>query len=320
MISVIIPVYNCKTTLPEVLHGLAKQNVDWGMFEIIVVDDGSTDGSQNIAREFSATSPVWTAFLSQPNQGAAAARNAGIQQARGEILLFLDADIIPTPMIVSEHAAFHRCHPAATDAVRGRVMLSPAIDLSQQVVLDQTYLKDERPMETRIAWTDFVTNNISLKRSLLKDNDLRFDERMLRNEDVELGYRLTQVGLKLFYHSGALGYHYHPMTLARHIERAKIHSRSYAIWFNRQPHVKNDLVRLGKEQNYGFVTRRSRLARKMKHYGKAVLVNGLTVHLLAVLGRMTLRKHGELARQFFRHVYQYYFRTNLRRQSRILAR
>ncbi|MFZ5516573.1 MAG: glycosyltransferase family 2 protein [Candidatus Zhuqueibacterota bacterium] len=320
MISVIIPVYNCKTTLPDVLHGLAQQKPDSEMFEVIVVDDGSTDGSQFIAREFSATSPVWTAFLSQPNQGAAAARNTGIQQARGEILLFLDADIIPTPTLLAEHAAFHRTHPAVTDAVRGRVILSPAIDLSQQVVLDQTYLKDEQPLETRIAWTDFVTNNISLKQRLLTENNLRFDERMLRNEDVELGYRLTQVGLRLFYHSGAVGYHHHPMTLAKHIERAKIHSRSYAIWFNRQPHLKNELVKMGKEQNYGFVTRQSRFARKVKHYGKTVLVNGLTVHLLTMLGQMALRRRGELARQFFRHVYQYYFRTNLRRQTRLLAR
>lgn len=320
MISIIIPVYNCIHTLPRVLNGLLEQTPGAGSFEIIVVDDGSTDGSGVFAKKFSETSSVRTLFLEQSNQGAAAARNTGIQQARGDIILFLDADIIPTETLLAEHLKFHQLHPEITDGVRGRAILSPEIDASRQVVLDQTYLKDEGPMETRIAWTDFVTNNISLKRKLLTDNGIFFDEQMLRNEDVELGYRLTKVGLRLFYHSGAVGYHLHPLNLEKHIERAKIHSRSYAIWFRRNPGMKNELVELGKESNYGFVTRQSRKSKIFKHYAKAALVNSVSVHIFKALGKSMMAFNPELARQFFRHVYQYYFRTNLKRQSRLLVR
>lgn len=319
MISVIIPVYNCIRTLPNVLNELLKQTPGAGPFEIIVVDDGSTDGSGIFAEEFSEKSPVRTLFLTQSNQGAAAARNAGIQHARGDIFLFLDADIIPTKSLLEEHMNFHRIHPDITDAVRGRAILSPEVDSSKQVVLDQTNLKDESPMDTRITWTDFVTNNISVKRKLLTDNGIFFDEQMLRNEDVELGYRLSQVGLRLFYHSGAVGYHYHPLNLEKHIERAKIHSRSYAIWFKRNPALKNELVELGKESNYGFVTGQSRKSKIVKHYAKAALVNGVSVHVIKSLGKAMMAFNPDVARQFFRHVYQYYFRTNLKRQSRLLV-
>ncbi len=319
MISVIIPVYNCIRTLPNVLNGLLEQTPGAGPFEIIVVDDGSTDGSGIFAKEFSKKSPVRTLFLAQSNQGAAAARNAGIQRAHGDILVFLDADIIPTKTLLEEHSKFHSIHPEVTDAVRGRAILSPEIDASKQVVLDQTYLKDESPMETRISWTDFVTNNISMKRKVLTGNEIFFDEQMLRNEDVELGYRLTRVGLRLFYHSGAVGYHFHPLNLKKHIERAKIHSRSYAIWFKRNPALKNELVKMGKESNYGFVTGQSRKSKILKHYAKVALVNGVSVHLVKALGTSMMAFNPNVARQFFRHVYQYYFRTNLKRQSRLLA-
>jgi len=320
MISVIIPVYNCIITLPKVLNGLLNQTINSNQFEIFVVDDGSTDGSGDFAKDFGATSPVRIKFLTQSNKGAAAARNAAIQHARGDILLFLDADIIPTHTLLEEHLKFHRIHPEIMDAVRGRAILSPEIDQSKQVVLDQTYLKDENPMQTHITWNDFVTNNISVKRKLLVDNSIFFDEQMLRNEDVELGYRLTQVGMRLYYHSGAVGYHFHPLNLEKHIERAKIHSRSYAIWFKQMPKLKNELVELGKESSYGFVTRNSPVSKIVKHYLKMALVNRVTVQILKALGKKIMAFNTNLARQFFRHVYQYYFRTNLKRQSRLLAR
>lgn len=90
-ISVIIPVYNGQRFLAQAVNSVLKQTVPPG--EVIVVDDGSTDGSADIARSF--PTPVCTIF--QENKGPAAARNAGVKEARGQLIAFLDADDIWLP-------------------------------------------------------------------------------------------------------------------------------------------------------------------------------------------------------------------------------
>jgi glycosyltransferase involved in cell wall biosynthesis len=85
LVSVIIPVYNGSRFLGDALRSVVRQ--EYPELEIIVVDDGSTDGSAQIATEFAGVR-----CFSQPNQGPGAARNAGIERARGEIVALLDQD------------------------------------------------------------------------------------------------------------------------------------------------------------------------------------------------------------------------------------
>jgi glycosyltransferase involved in cell wall biosynthesis len=89
-VSVIVPVYNSEKTLDSCLDALQNQTVPASFFEVIVVDDGSSDGSQNIKHLF----PQFH-FLSIEHQGPSAARNYGVQNASGEIILFTDADCVP---------------------------------------------------------------------------------------------------------------------------------------------------------------------------------------------------------------------------------
>ncbi|RPI11975.1 MAG: glycosyltransferase family 2 protein [Acidobacteriales bacterium] len=85
LVSVIIPVYNGNRFLGDALRSVVRQ--EYPALEIIVVDDGSTDGSAQNAAAFAGVR-----CLSQPNQGPGVARNAGIEQARGEIIALLDQD------------------------------------------------------------------------------------------------------------------------------------------------------------------------------------------------------------------------------------
>src|SRR5690349_15888802 len=87
LVSVIIPLYNKAPYLRRALESIASQT--FADFEAIVVDDGSTDGSERIAAEFA--DPRFR-VLRQPNRGPGSARNLGIAEARGELLAFLDAD------------------------------------------------------------------------------------------------------------------------------------------------------------------------------------------------------------------------------------
>lgn len=88
-ISIIIPVYNAEGTLDRCLHSVLDQ--DFTSYEIILVDDGSTDASSLICDRYSSTDPRFIT-LHQPNKGVSAARNAGLNMANGEYIMFLDSD------------------------------------------------------------------------------------------------------------------------------------------------------------------------------------------------------------------------------------
>ena len=88
--SVIVPAHNAAQTIEECIEALLKQSVPREKYEVIIVDDGSTDGTATLARSYGVR------VLTQPHRGPAAARNAGAGQATGEVLLFTDADCAPT--------------------------------------------------------------------------------------------------------------------------------------------------------------------------------------------------------------------------------
>ncbi|MBN1441355.1 MAG: glycosyltransferase family 2 protein, partial [Planctomycetes bacterium] len=94
-ISVIVPARNASATLPGCLLALRAQSYPRDRFEVIVVDDGSTDNTAAVAAKF------WARVISIPPSGPAVARNRGVKESKGEILLFTDADCAPTPGWIS---------------------------------------------------------------------------------------------------------------------------------------------------------------------------------------------------------------------------
>jgi glycosyltransferase involved in cell wall biosynthesis len=88
-ISIIVPVYNAEESLDRCLHSILDQ--DFSSYEVVLVDDGSADASSLICDRYSSTDPRFIT-LHQPNKGVSAARNAGINMANGEYVMFLDSD------------------------------------------------------------------------------------------------------------------------------------------------------------------------------------------------------------------------------------
>jgi glycosyltransferase involved in cell wall biosynthesis len=131
LVSVIIPVHNCERYLAEAIESVLTQT--YRPIEIIVVDDGSTDGSANVAKRF--TPPVRYHF--QPQSGAGAARNRGTELARGNFFAFLDADDLWLEKKLALQMAILESDPGL-DMVFGHVehFHSPELDDSQKARLD----------------------------------------------------------------------------------------------------------------------------------------------------------------------------------------
>lgn len=121
--SVIIPTFNRKDALLETLRAASAQDLDASTWELIVVDDGSTDGTEQAARDFIQSSGKRVRYLRQENAGPAVARNRGAAAANGRTLLFIDNDILVKPDFIRRHLATLAAHPRSW--VTGRVVNSP---------------------------------------------------------------------------------------------------------------------------------------------------------------------------------------------------
>lgn len=112
MISIIIPVYNQAEHLDNCLASIRKQT--YGKYEIIVVDDGSSDDIKTVIRKYQQIFGLKLSYFEQENQGASVARNRGAKLAKGEYVIFCDADIIVEPEMLELMLKTLRENPAAS--------------------------------------------------------------------------------------------------------------------------------------------------------------------------------------------------------------
>ncbi|HBB65751.1 MAG: hypothetical protein A2X28_06015 [Elusimicrobia bacterium GWA2_56_46] len=218
-LTVVIPTHNRVDTLKKCLKALCGQTYSAADYGIIVVDDGSTDGTAAYAEALKKDFPVELACLRQENKGPAAARNLGIKAARGEIILFIGDDIIADSRLLEEHAAWHAAHPGDEAAMlgyttwSGEITITPFMKWLESSGLQFGYgaLEDGSGADPARF---FYTSNLSVKRAFLTANGL-FDEDFpyAAFEDMELGLRLGGKGLSLFFNRAAVGLHYHYTSL-----------------------------------------------------------------------------------------------------------
>jgi GT2 family glycosyltransferase len=175
------------------MAGLEAQTIPATDMEVIVVDDGSSDGTAEYLASLTTTFQL--IVLRQSNAGPAAARNRAVQHARGEIVLFVDDDVIPAPALVEAHLA---AHASAPDAVVIGPMLAPrGLPRPAWVRWEEDRLAEQyRDMEAGrypCSPRQFYTANASLPRMRLIECG-GFDPTFKRAEDVELAYRLRDRG------------------------------------------------------------------------------------------------------------------------------
>ena len=215
MFTVVIPTYNRCEALVHTLKALASQT--YSPFEVVVVVDGGSDNTAERLATLGAELPYPLRYVVQPNAGPARARNHGAELAQGDFILFIDDDIEAAPALLAEHARLHR-------EATGRVVIgvTPAppdgLDSAWAIYEATTITKHYGKISTGV-WSQagprlFYTGNSSLARADFWRVG-GFDATLRRGEDIELGYRLEDAGLKFILNERAIGLHLNgPRSLA----------------------------------------------------------------------------------------------------------
>jgi GT2 family glycosyltransferase len=229
-VSVILPTYNRLPRLKRVLAGLAAQSYPVDEFEVVVVSDGSEDGTAEFLA--GAKYPFALAPVLQANQGVAAARNHGLERAGGELIVFVDDDVVPAPQLLSEHVCCHN----GTDphlVVLGPMLTPPDARLAPWVAWEQAMLTKQYDDMISGRWQptarQFYTGNTSVARADVISAG-GFDPAFRRAEDVELAYRLVARGAHFVFNPQAIGYHYAERSFKSWLDIPYVYGRNDVIF------------------------------------------------------------------------------------------
>ncbi len=240
-LSVVIPTKDRAEALGRTLDALEAQEAGGATLEAVVVDNGSNDGTLEQVRAREADGGLSIRLLEQPEGGPAAARNAGVAAASGEVLLFLGDDTEPEDRgLLRAHLDLHAARPEPTYGVLGRITWTPRKPVTPFMRWlenggPQFHYCDLAPGPVDAA-SYFYSSHASVKRAFFERVG-GFDERFptAAVEDTELGVRLADAGFELDYHPELLVLHDHPTTPEQSLRRSIAVGRSAALYNRLRP-------------------------------------------------------------------------------------
>jgi glycosyltransferase involved in cell wall biosynthesis len=205
-VSVVIPTYNRRPILEKCLDALERQRFEGGLdqYEVVVVDDGSTDGTPAWLREDVGRFPH-VRLVEQQHGGPAEGRNRGVDHAKGDVIVFIDSDLVVTESFLGCHA---KALQRSWEKRGNRLCFTYGAVVNTANFADPT---SERHKLRDLSWAYFATGNVAIDRGVLERSGL-FDcsFRLYGWEDLELGERLRRMGVALIKCPEAVGYHWHP--------------------------------------------------------------------------------------------------------------
>lgn len=233
-ISVVVPTYNRIETLQHVLSSLLAQDLPADRYELIVCDSNSNDGTREYMAAMRAQH-VNVQHLAGAYSGRAMARNAGIVQARGQVVLFNDSDIIASPDLLSQHMRHHQ--QRRNIAVVGlEVQVRSLADYADKRDHPENRGSLHPARRKRLSWLYFLTGNASVRRDdLLRVGCFDEDFTGYGHEDLELGYRLQKAGIAILYEPHAVNYHWQDVAHEDQVEKMKLAGRSTVRFYRKHP-------------------------------------------------------------------------------------
>jgi O-antigen biosynthesis protein len=202
-VSVIVPVFNSATTIQACVESLRTLDYPKENLELIVIDNGSTDRTADVLNQYHDQLRI----LGENKRGAAAARNRGLRDARGEIIALTDADCV-----VDKDWLKHIISPLQDEQigiVGGRIQAHCPCN---SIELFGEMIHDHRQAIEVFKPGYVITMNWSSRRSVIEAAGW-FDEELLRDQDVDLSWRVLQKGYRLAYEPAAIVYHWNEKTL-----------------------------------------------------------------------------------------------------------
>lgn len=208
-VSVVVPVYNDRERLQDCLHALVGQDYPEDHLEVVVVDNGSRDGVEELVDRFGGS----VLFKRESRRGSYAARNTGVRHASGDIVAFTDADCVPDPLWIKN--GVERLTRGEADLLGGRVEVFPD-DPGRPTGFEVVDLLTAFPQQVYVEERDFaVTANMMTKAEVLEKVGL-FDDTLMSGGDMEFGQRAVAAGFNLEYAPDAVIRHPARATFSEH--------------------------------------------------------------------------------------------------------
>jgi GT2 family glycosyltransferase len=276
--SVVIPTYNRLPALRQVVDAVEQQAVGWsGSIEIVVVDDGSSDGSLSWLQGRSGA--VQLTVLHQANSGPARARNRGAAAAAGDVVLFLGDDTVPQAGWLGEHLELHRLCAGDDVAVVGYTSFPPDQDTPFLRFINENGAQFGYLLIAdagNVPFNFFYTSNVSLpRRILVRLGGFREDFPAAAWEDIEFAYRATLQGMKLVYQPRARTEHRHRLRPSSFCLRQRKSGRSAAIFAALHPELEG-FLRVSDARRPGIGARLAQLVRRLATGLGEVVPGGLS--------------------------------------------
>jgi glycosyltransferase involved in cell wall biosynthesis len=234
-LSVVIPTYNRLPILQKCLQALEQQRLEAPIsaYEVVLVDDGSTDETVAWLGREAARFPH-VRLIQQDHGGPAEGRNRGVDHARGDVIVFIDSDLVVTEDFLLSHAR----RLQDTWAERGDRLCFTYGAVINTANFEQPTSEPHKLRD--LSWAYFATGNVAIDRAVLEESGL-FDTRfrLYGWEDLELGERLRRMGVVLVRCPEAVGYHWHPALsldqVPRLIEVERQRAKMGLVFYRKHP-------------------------------------------------------------------------------------
>lgn len=245
LISVIIPTYNRKQSLLRLLGSLAEQTLACTDYEVIIADDGSSDGTGDMvgARRF----PYDLRYSWEENRGVNAARNRGLSQAEASVVLFLDDDMVADSHLLEAHISAHQLYPGSV--VKGKVIQAFEGEVEDQFAKLQVGKADLDEVDDTaglqpISYQRIGAGHVSMPRREAVAIGA-WDEGLMSYgfQDLEFMYRACKQGLPTLYDPQAVTFHHdYALTLWQNCDRIrKASSTATPDLYRRHPELEGQI-------------------------------------------------------------------------------